>query len=304
MKLISVRGIGLSRQLSGALFAATFVLTAAPAAAAPWWYVGQSQDRVLFIDADTMEREGNIVRFAAKEVIRQPGNPVARTVSFMEADCERRRLGWGGVQRFGYDETVIDTSTRAKMEMAEATDALARSELDFVCSKPAVRHAAGYFPLTIDDVGFTEALLAQRDGAMSPLVLQERMAKDKSIPIVRSSAPAPATFGQVQTVELGQPMVPPRDYAKGTEVPDPAAYDPIEVGRIYDIAYQGIKDGRMRLEIRGYSIDDLVHPGSGQIEAAGLGEGKVNILDLAITVIKASPDRITYSIAIEKRPTP
>ncbi|ATY31081.1 hypothetical protein CVN68_03020 [Sphingomonas psychrotolerans] len=286
------------------MFAATFVLAAAPAAAAPWWYVGQSQDRVLFIDTDTMEREGDIVRFAAKEVIRQPGNPVARTVSFMEADCVRRRLGWGGVQRFGYDETVIDTSTRAKVEMAEATDALAQSELDFVCSKPAVRHAVGYFPLTIDDVAFTEALLAQRDGAMSPLALQERMAKDKAVPIVRSSAPAPATFGQVQTVGMGQPMVPPRDYSKGAEAPNPAAYDPIEAGRIYDIAYQGIKDGQMRFEIRGYSIDDLVNPGSGQIETAGLGERKVYIRDLAITVTKVSPDRITYSIALEKRSTP
>jgi len=208
------------------------------------------------------------------------------------------------VQRFGYDEAVIDTSTRAKVEMAEATDALARSELDFVCSKPAVWGAAGYFPLAIDDVAFTEALLAQRDDVLSPLALQERMAKDKSVPVVRSSAPAPATFGQVQTVELGQPMVPPRDYAKGIEAPDPAAYDPIEVGRIYDIAYQGIKDGQLQFEIRGYSINDLVHPGSGQIETAGLGEDKVNILDLAITVTKASPDRITYSVAIEKRSNP
>ncbi|WP_448662008.1 hypothetical protein ACG3SL_15140 [Sphingomonas sp. CJ20] len=294
----------MSRELSGILLAATWVLAAAPAAAAPWWYVGRGEDRVLFIDADTIEREGPVVRFAAKEIIRQPGNPIARIVRFMEADCERRRLGWGGVQRFGYDESVIDTSTRASVEMAEATDALARSELDFVCSRPAARHAAGYFPLMIDDVALTEALLAQSNRAMPPIALHERMSKDKSVPVIRSSAPDPATFGQVQTVKLGQPMIPPRDYAKGTAVPDPAAYDPIEVGRIYDIAYQGIRSGEMRFEIRGYSIDDLLHPGSGQIDTARLGARTFTIRDVAITVIKVSPDAITYTAAIAKNSAP
>jgi hypothetical protein len=95
--------MGLPREQFGALLASASVLTAAPATAAPWRYVGRGQDRVLFIDADTMKRDGEVVRYAAKEVIRQRGNPGARTVTFMEADFVTRRLGWGGVRRFGYD---------------------------------------------------------------------------------------------------------------------------------------------------------------------------------------------------------
>jgi hypothetical protein len=119
-----------------------------------------------------------------------------------------------------------------------------------------------------------------------------------------SGAPATATFGTVRTVMLGQAMVPPRDYAKGPQLPDPKEYPSNDVGRIYDVAYQGIKDGKVQFEIRGYAIDDLVHPGSSQIQPAGLNERQVAILDLAITVTKALPDRITYAVAIDKRPEP
>lgn len=275
---------------------------ATPAAAAPWWYVGHGADRAVFVDSGSIQREGGVVSYASKTVIRKQGDPVAMTSNFMQADCAGRRLGWLGVQQFGYDEAVIDTSTVAKAEMEDVPpDALADDELGFVCSG-AGDHEGRFFRLTVDDAAFTEALLAETDKAVSPRDVQDRLAANPATPVIRSTAPGTDTFGTVQTVKTGQPLVPPRDYEKGAQVPDPAAYPSNEVGQIYDIAYQGIKGGKIQFEIRGYSIDDLVHPGSGQTQPAYLNEKKVNIRDLAITIRKASPDQITYSVMIEKRP--
>ncbi|MES2058478.1 MAG: hypothetical protein V4564_21250 [Pseudomonadota bacterium] len=273
---------------------------AAPAAAAPWWYVGRGVDRAVFIDAGSIERDGNSITYSAKTIIRQPGDPVAMTLNFMQADCAARKLGWYGLQRYGHDEAVIDTSTRkAKLEDVPA-DTLENVELSFVCVSGEDRETSGFFPLTIDDASFTDALLAQASQSLSPRELHDRMAADPGVTVIRSTAADPSTFGQVQTVKLGQPLVPPRDYSKGAALPNPADYSSIEVGRIYDIAYDGIKNGEIRFEVRGYSIDDLVHPGSGQIETADLRQKKARIRDLAVTIKQALPDRITYSVAIEK----
>lgn len=274
-------------------------LAPAQAMAAPWWYVGHSDDRAVFIDAGSIARAKGVVTFTAKTVIRKPGDPVAMTVSYMKADCAKRRLGWFGVQRFGHDDAVIDTSTRRDAEMADATaDALGAPQLAFVCSAERDREAAGAFALTIDDAAFTETVL--REPGETARALHDRMAGDASVPVVRSTAPSPATFGQVQTVKLGEPMVPPRDYAKGVQVPDPKLYPSNEVGTIYDIAYQGIKDGQIQFEVRGYAIDDLVHPGSGKTETADPREKTVYIRNLGITIKAALPDRITYTVSVEK----
>ncbi|MGY4395755.1 hypothetical protein ACVWZA_000916 [Sphingomonas sp. UYAg733] len=281
------------------LFALPFLVLAAPATAAPWWYAARGADRVVFIDTGSIQRDKDIVTYSSKTVIRKQGDPAAMTVNFMRADCTKRRLGWSGIQRFGYDEAVIDTSTRPDAEMEDAVDAASHAELDFACADAKAREAGGAFPLGVDDAAFAEALLAESDKGLSPRALQDRLLADPAVVVIRSTAPATSTFGKIQTVKLGQPMVPPRDYAKGPQIPDPKDYPSNEVGRIYDIAYQGIKDGRVQFEVRGYSIDDLVHPGSGQSQSAYPGEKKVNILSLAITIKQALPDRITYSVAIK-----
>ncbi|MGH6612810.1 surface-adhesin E family protein [Sphingomonas sp.] len=277
-----------------------FLAFAAPATAAPWWYVGRGIDRVVFIDARSIERDGNNVTYWAKTLIRQPGDPVAMTLNFMQADCTARKLGWAGLQSYGRDEAVIDASTRkAKLEDVRA-DTLENVELGFVCMGAKDREASGFFPLAIDDASFTDALLAQADLSLSPRELHDRMAADPGVVMIRSTAPDSSTFGQIQTVKLGQPLVPPRDYSKGAVIPDPADYPSIEVGRIYDIVYGGIKNGEIRFEVRGYSIDDLIHPGSGQVETADLRQKKAHVRDLVITIKQVLPDRITYSVAIEK----
>ncbi len=279
------------------------LLATAPASAAPWWYAGHDTDRAVFVDVGSIDRDKTIIHFSAKQVIRKADDPVSMTISFMEADCAKSLIGWAGIQSFGRDEAVIDTSTRQKAEMVPAVDRVDRAQLDFVCGDPGKREAAGLFPIAIDDAAFTEALLAAGNET-SPRVLHDRMAASPATVVIRSTAPGPETFGTLQTVGLGQPLVPPRDYGKGPQIPDPKEYPSNEVGRIYDVAYQGIKDGEIQFEIRGYSIDDLVHPGSGQTQTARRGETKINILDLAITIHKVLPDRITYSVKIEKMPPP
>ena len=280
------------------------LLASTPAGAAPWWYAGHDADRAVFVDVGSIERDQGTVRFSAKQVIRRAGDPVAMTVSFMQGDCARALIGWGAIQRFGVDDEVIDTSTRPRAEMARASTPADRAQLDFVCADVGKREAAGFFPLGIDDAAFTEALLGKNRDGLSPRALHDRMAASPAVVVIRSTAPSPATFGMVQTVRLGQPLVPPRDYNKGEQLPDPKDYPANETGRIYDVAYQGIKNGEIQFEIRGYSIDDLVHPGSGQTETVRMGQAKANILDLAITIRKALPDRLTYSIAIERMRPP
>ncbi|WP_260600116.1 hypothetical protein [Sphingomonas endolithica] len=282
------------------LFATLALVLPASASAAPWWYVAHDEGRAVFIDAKSIQHRKSTIAFSSKDVIREHDNPVAMAVKFLQADCAKRQIGWAGVQQFGYDEAVIDTSTRRKAGMTNAIDPLDDAALDFVCADDASRAAGGFFPISIDDAAFTEALLSDASNSLTPRALHDKMAAAPTTVVVRSTAPAPATFGQTQTVAIGQPMVPPRDYSKGPQVPNPADYSSDEVGRIYDVAYQGIKDGQLQFEIRGYSIDDLVHPGSGQMQAADPRERPVLIKDLVITIKAATAERITYSIAIQK----
>lgn len=282
----------------------TLTMFATPAGAAPWWYAGRDDHSAVFVDIGSIERDGGIIRFAARQVVRRPGDPVAMMLDFVQVDCARSRIGWVGIQRFGDDDQVIDTSTRADAELAPPSTPIDRAQLDFVCADPAARERAGFFPLRIDDAAFTDALLGTTGDGISPRALHDRMAASPETPVIRSTAPPPATFGTVQTVAVGQPIVPPRDYSRGAQIPDPADYPAIEVGRIYDIAFQGIKDGEIQFEIRGYSIDDLVHPGSGQTDTLPLRQRSITIRDIEITIRKATPDQLTYSVAIQKAPPP
>ncbi len=109
-------------------------------------------------------------------------------------------------------------------------------------------------------------------------------------------APATATFGQTQFVLSGDPIVPPRDYAKGSEIPNPDEYDPNESGTIFDIVYLGIVDGRMRFEIRGYTASDLQTPNTGQILDFPPDQRAIEIRNIRIDVEAADPGSLTYKV--------
>lgn len=208
--------------------------------------------------------------------------PAGETKSFMLADCRAQTIGWLGMAQYDFKDIQGDVSTRRDAGAGASSAA---------------------FPIAIDEIAFADRLITNGAAMTDPRALHDAMAKDPRVPILWSTAPDPRTFGTTQTVRRGEPLVPPRDYHKGTHVPRSADYDADTVGTIYDVAYQSVADGEIRFEVRGYSGDDMVHPGSGQTESTPVGTKTTNIRDLSIMIVRATSDAITYRVAIEKTPS-
>lgn len=269
--------------------------TGAHARSSQWWYVGGGADRVLFIDTGSIERDGDSVSYSARQVLRDPKDPAALISAYMRMDCKKREETWLMVTRYGAEDERLDPSSTSYADAQPVVDGtLGEAELDFVCAADPA--ATSGFPIAIDEVAFAEALIADTQGSVSPADLHEKMRTDPNVPVIRSAAPAPASFGTEQRMGVGQPIVPPRDYAKGTGVPISEDYDADETGTIYDIAYQGVEKGEMVFEQRGYSISDLAHPGSGQMWRFPMDQKSIQILDIAIDVIEARADGLRYKV--------
>ncbi len=278
---------------------------AEPASASAWWYVAHDAGRVLFVDRQSISRKGAVVRYSALLALHDAGGPAGETKSFMLADCHAQTIGWLGMAQYDRKDIQGNVSTRgdADAEMTKPDPAtLDDAQLRFVCSAGSGASSAA-FPIVIDEIAFADRLITSRGAMADPRALHDTMAKDPRVPILRSTAPDPLTFGTTQTVRRGEPLVPPRDYHKGTQVPRSANYDADTVGTIYDVAYQGVADGEIRFEVRGYSGDDMVHPGSGQTESVPLGVEAITIRDLSVKIVKATSEAITYRVAIEKMPS-
>ncbi|MEJ5020980.1 hypothetical protein WH297_14735 [Ochrobactrum vermis] len=110
------------------------------------------------------------------------------------------------------------------------------------------------------------------------------------------NAPATDTFGQTQFVLSGDPIIPPRDYVKSLEIPNPDQYDPIESGTIFDIVYMGVVDGSMRFEIRGYTAADLQHPNTGQTVEFPSKQRSIEIRNIRIDVEAVDERSLTYQV--------
>ncbi|MGF7153388.1 hypothetical protein [Novosphingobium gossypii] len=277
------------------LYCALALLSPSIAEARPsqWWYVAQGADKVLFVDVGSITRDGETVRFHANQVLRETGNPAASLSAYMIADCEKRTETWDLVQRYGADDERLDDAALSYAGSEPvAAGSVGEAQLQFVCATD--RASAGGFPLAIDQVAFAEALIADTQASESPAALHERMRADPAVPVIRSTAPSPETFGTLQTAVVGHALVPPRDYSKGTQVPDAASYDTDESGTIYDISYRGIEEGQLALELRGYSIDDLVHASSGQTMRFPVDQKTIQILDVQIDVVTATPQDLRF----------
>lgn len=109
-------------------------------------------------------------------------------------------------------------------------------------------------------------------------------------------APPTDTFGQTQFVLSGDPIIPPRDYVKSLEIPNPDQYDPIESGTIFDIVYMGVVDGSMRFEIRGYIATDLQNPDTAQTLEFPTKQRSVEIRNIRIDVEAAEEGSLTYQV--------
>ena len=278
---------------------------AAPASAAQWWYVSRGEDRVMFVDVASIEAQRGVLTYWNSQVIADGAEDGVRMIkSFMRADCAKSRGGWAMMVRYDRDDHQLNVDSLAKPQMAATTpDTLGAAELAFVCASDAARREAGGFPLAIDERTFADAVMKAPDPS-DPREVYEGLANDPATPVVRSTAPGPETFGKRQAAKVGQPLVPPRDYSKGPEIPRAADYQPSTVGQIYDVAFQGVEGGEMQFEVRGYSVDDMIHPGSGQTEAFPVGSKTINVRDLAITVDKVGPEAISYRVRIEKAAPP
>lgn len=278
---------------------------AEPASASEWWYVAHNAGRVLFVDRQSISREGAVVRYSALMALHDAGGPAGETKSFMLADCRAQTIGWLGMAQYDRKDIQGDVSTRrdADAEMTKPDPAtLDDAQLRFVCS-PRASASNTSFPIAIDEIAFADRLITNGAAMTDPRALHDTMAKDPRVPILRSTAPEPRTFGTTQTVRRGEPLVPPRDYYKGAQVPRSADYDADTVGVIYDVAYEGLADGEIRFEVRGYSGDDMVHPGSGQTESVPIGATTITIRDLSIAIVKATSNAVTYRAAIETMPS-
>jgi hypothetical protein len=272
----------------------------AQARTSQWWYVAQGADKVLFVDVASIERDGDTVRYETSQILREPGNPAASLRASMVTDCRRHTETWDMVLRYGanderLDKTALSYAGPDPVEAGSVGDA----QLKFVCADD--RSDTGGFPLTIDQVAFAEALIADTKASVSPAELHERMRADPKVPVIRSTAPGIETLGTPQVTAAGHAVVPPRDYAKGVQIPDASRYDTIESGTIYDIAYMGIEKGELAFEQRGYSIDDLVHASSAQIIRFPLSQRSIRIRDIEIAVLEATPQRLRFRASLAPR---
>ena len=265
-----------------------------------WWFVAQAADRILFVDVPSIERDGDQVRFQASQILREPGNPAASIRAHMITDCRKRTEIWDMVLRYGANDERLDKTGLSYPDPDPVADgSLGEAQLHFVCA--ADRSQTDGFPLAIDQVAFAEALIADTDASMSPAGHHERMRADPTVPVIRSTAPAPDTFGTPQTIAAGHAVVPPRDYGKGVQIPDGRNYDTDESGTIYDIAYHGIEDGELAFEQRGYSIDDLAHASSGQTMRFPLSQKTIRIRDIEIEVLNATARTLRFRAGVMPR---
>lgn len=268
--------------------------------AADWWYVNQGQDRVMLIDVASIKPERGLLKYWNTQVIADGAEDGVRMIkSYMLADCAKARGGWGMIVRYDRDDRQLNVDSLAKPALAAVEPGtLGEAELKFVCAKVDDREASGAFPVAIDARTFADALIGAGDEP--PRAVYDRLAADAATPIVRSTAPGPETFGKRQTVKAGQPLVPPRDYAKGTDVPNPADYPRDSSGDAYDVTFEGLQAGEMKFEVRGYGADDLLHPAMGQTERFPAHLKAIHIRDLAIDVDAVTGETLTYRVRIEK----
>lgn len=285
----------------GLTMAGLLIVGAGPAVAADWWYVNQGADRVMLIDVASIkpEKKGQLSYWNLQVLAQGAEDRVRMKKSYMLADCAKSLGGWAMIVRYDDDDRQGDVDSLPKPVLAAVEPGtLGEAELNFVCAGVNDREAAGGFPVTIDQRTFADALIAAGDEA--PRAVHDRLAGDETTPIVRSTAPGPETFGQRQRVTVGLPLVPPRDYAKGIQIPKVADYPAESSGKIYDVTFDGLKDGEMAFEVRGYSADDLIHPASGQVERFPADLKSVRVRDLAFEIDKVTTETISYRVTIEK----
>ncbi|AYJ84651.1 hypothetical protein D3Y57_00675 (plasmid) [Sphingomonas paeninsulae] len=204
-----------------------FFPSKAPARLSEWWFVAQGADRVLFVDAESIERDGDVASYWVSQVLREPGNPAALIRAFMRTDCIKRQQTWSVVTRYDAKDHRLDPSSASYAEPQQiVAGTLGEAELDFVCA--ANRADTAGFPLKIDEVAFADALIADTAGVVQPAELHDRLRENPATAVIRSTAAQPATFGTEQHVTAGQPIVPRGIMPKESACPLPRIITPMK----------------------------------------------------------------------------
>ncbi|AYJ87689.1 hypothetical protein D3Y57_19370 [Sphingomonas paeninsulae] len=153
----------------------TLALAPFPAMASEWWYVNSGPGRVVFVDAQSIERNKDSVSYWTMHVIR-PAEPEVMTKSHMRAECGKRRIRLLEILRFDERGREIgDAHARLRSMQMVAPDTLGDVEFRFACGDQAHRVTNDLFPLAIDEVAFAEALIARGNKPTDAHDLHEAM---------------------------------------------------------------------------------------------------------------------------------
>ncbi|MES2059365.1 MAG: tetratricopeptide repeat protein, partial [Pseudomonadota bacterium] len=176
------------------------LLAPLPAMASEWWYVNSGPGRVLFVDAQSIERRKDEVTYWTMYVIR-PGEPEVMTKSRMRADCGKRRIGLLTMVR--YDEQgreIGKPATHPGSMKAPPPDTLGDAEFRFACGDEGHRVANDLFPLAMDEVTFAEALIGRGNKPAEAHSLHEAL-------LGRRSAAAATAFPPPEQVVAATPAM-------------------------------------------------------------------------------------------------
>ncbi len=120
-----------------------FLLSGPQARAAEWVPVGSDGDVVHYVDAQSIERTGEVVRVTKRAVYREPhpigdvpGMPLMKETSgVVECDCRRMQHRAMSVSIVGADGQVLYTSGEMK-RVWESIDenSPGRATLDYACA--------------------------------------------------------------------------------------------------------------------------------------------------------------------------
>jgi TPR repeat protein len=209
--------------------AAVVTLASVPAGASEWWYVNSGPGRVVFIDAQSIERHKDVASYWAMYVIR-PGEPEVMTKSHRRVRCDKRRVETLEVLRFDEQGRKMGDGTSRSMPMQVVPpDSLGDAELRFACGDEGHRVANDLFPLAIDEVAFAEALIAQGNKPDDAHDLHEAM----SVREVQTISSAPSEEGPASATQTAMPDVASSEVAV-TSPPQGPDDDAAEIKQLED----------------------------------------------------------------------